>query len=35
MALAELTDREILDFERPIIDLERKIDDWIASRRAA
>ena len=26
MALAELSDREILDFERPIIDLERKIE---------
>src|SRR5688572_16232957 len=27
MAAVELTDREILDFERPIIDLERKIEE--------
>lgn len=27
MATEQLTDREILDFERPIIDLERKIDE--------
>ncbi|HTM22249.1 MAG TPA: acetyl-CoA carboxylase carboxyltransferase subunit alpha [Kofleriaceae bacterium] len=27
MAAAELSDREILDFERPIIDLERKIEE--------